>query len=162
MLYALEPAESDWYTQAGFWLSVTGVAVSAIGLAATYYQVRKARKSADAARDSAEASRVESYVSFRRYLATIAHRQSAEIEVFVADKRWGLVSFRREDIAARFAQLGEPDIADEYRYFSTVYGDKAGNVGRRVGQKRWVSQVLRSKRLLDQLTAPFEIKGGRE
>ena len=47
MLYAMEPIDADWYTQGGFWLSVAGVAVSTVGLAATYYQVRKARKSAD-------------------------------------------------------------------------------------------------------------------
>ncbi len=159
MLYAMEPTEADWYTQAGFWLSVVGVAVSTIGLAATYYQVRKARKSADAARDAAEATLRVSHASFRRYLATVAHRQSAEVEGFVSNSRWELAGFRCEDIAATFAQLGETASADEYRYFSTVFRDKIENAGRRVGQKRWATQALRSKKLLDHLTAPFEIKG---
>lgn len=162
MLYAMEPTEADWYTQAGFWLSVAGIVVGSVGLGATYYQVRKARKSADAARDAAELARGESVVSFRRYLAAVAHRQSAEVEGFVFNNRWELAGFRCEDIAATFAQLGEAESADEYRYFSTVFRAKSANSIRRVGDKRWANQVLRSKRLLDHLTAPFEIKGGRE
>ena len=97
-LFAMEPAESDWYTQAGFWLSVAGVAVSTIGLAATYYQVRKARKSADAARDAAKATLRDSQKSFRRYLAAVVQRQLAEVETFVADERWELASIRCEEI----------------------------------------------------------------
>ena len=108
MLYAMEPAEADWYTLPGFWLSLAGVAVSTIGLAATYYQVRKARKSADAARDATEASRRENHEGFRRYLAATVYRQLAEAETFVIGGQWAFARIRCGDLATTFAQLTRP------------------------------------------------------
>ena len=157
MLYAMEPIDADWYTRGGFWLSVVGVAVSTVGLAATYYQVRKARKSADAARDAAEATLRDSLESFRRYLAAVMHRQLAEVETFVTEERWGLASIRCEDIALSFAQLAEPMVVDEFRYFSRTFRAKSVKANSRYGVDRWATLLLDAKKQLDTLIAPFAI-----
>ena len=44
MLYAMEPAEADWYTWYSFVFSVAGVAVSVVGLSATLWEVVKTPK----------------------------------------------------------------------------------------------------------------------
>ena len=155
MLYAMEPAESDWYTLSGFWLSLAGVAVSAIGLGATYYQVRKARKSADAAREAAESTRRESHAGFRRYLAATVHRQLAEVTTFVNSTRWELAALRCEDIGAIVAQLTGVEVADEYRYFARLFREKMEAENRRVGLVRWSKLVLTTQRKVDEITSPF-------
>ena len=155
MLYAMEPADADWYTQAGFWLSVAGIVVSWVGLSATLWQVVKARRSADAARDAAELTRREGQASFRRYLAATVHRQLSEVESYVVTERWELASIRCEDVAAIFAQLAKPEIADEFRYFARVYRGKIVKPSQRVGLQRWVALMLNTKRQIDLLTAPF-------
>ncbi len=159
MLYGMEPAESDWYTQGGFWLSVAGVAVSAIGLGATYYQVRKARKSADAARDAAELTRQQSQDAFRYYLAAALHRQLVEVAGFVTTSRWDFASLRCEDIGAIVAQLTRPEVADEYRYFARLFRDKVASDTRRVGVKRWNDLMISTQRRVDEITSPFANKG---
>ena len=155
----MEPAESDWYTQAGFWLSVAGVAVSTIGLSATYYQVRKARKSADAARDAAEATRVESHAGFRRYLVAGVHRQLTETEAFVIEQQWAFARLRCQDLATTFAQLACPELAKEYRYFANLFRDKTATPTKRFVQSRWDKLVTLSKQNLDTLTNPFQTGG---
>jgi len=156
MLYAMEPVESDWYTQAGFWLSLAGVAVSAIGLGATYYQVRKARKSADAARDAAEATRRDSHDGFRRYFGATIHRQLAEVlRGFVFENNWALAKLRCEDIAAIFAQLSEADSPTDYRRFATLFRDKISKPNKKFVRQTWDELIAQSNRKIDQLLNSF-------
>lgn len=164
MLYAMEPAEADWYTWHGYilgvvgvLLSVLGVLVSSVGLAATYYQVRAARKSADAARDAAQATAKESQDSFNRYLAATVHRQLAEIEGFATDQNWASARLRCDNMASILAQLAEADMADEYRVFAAVFRDMPPNKRKPFDKPKWNELIRLTKRRVDLLTAPFDI-----
>ena len=159
MLYAMEPTEADWYTQAGFWLSVAGIVVGSVGLAATYYQVWKARESADAARKASELTRNESKASFRRYLAATIHRQLSELEGFVTNQEWRVAKIRCDDMAGILAQLPEPLLSNDYRGFLVFFDDKTLDSTKKLDKRKWNKLIIRTKNKVDLLNAPFDISG---
>ena len=147
MLYAMEPAESDWYTKWGFWLSVVGVAVSWLGLALTYWQVLKVRRATEAAKAMYD----HNLASVNRYFATVLHRQLSEVQDYVASQKWDFAALRCEDIAAGLAVIGNEVLVAEFRAFVPIYGKISGP--RSVRQ--WKALLANANKVVDNAIAPF-------
>jgi hypothetical protein len=168
-LFALNPAWSDFFTIAGFVLSIFGLIVGIGGFWIAIHQIKETKRAAEAAQEAAKKTLAESKESYERFVGAYASRLLSELQNSVNTKDWKLASIRSQDVAELVASL--PATGDEIndeksnelvaslRGFAQKFAeiskvDKSPLTPANL--KKWKDLVQGLHRQLDQLRAPFK------
>jgi hypothetical protein len=168
LIFALDPGWSDFYTIAGFLLTLMGFVVGVIGFVVAIWQIYKTKRAAEAALDAANRTLSENKEAYERFVGAYATRLLSELQNAVNDKSWKLANIRCHDLAELVATLPPSggkirdegvaelvmilrDFGQLFAVFASIEKPKLA----RDSMKKWNELLQGLHQCLDQLRAPF-------